>query len=122
MSMITNLTDGLAEEFADEIVFTASPPANVSVPSVIVSPADPYLLPWSYGSVQERWDVLVAVSLKNTALGLAQMRDISLRVQNVVTSVGATWVSASGPRRLIDEQGRSSVISSNLVTFQYPPP
>ena len=121
-TMIERLTDALAAEFANEIVFAAAPPAVISVPSVIVSPSDPYLEPWTHGMIQEHWDVLVAVSLKDKATGLAQMRDLSLRVHRVANSVGAIWRSASGPRRLLDEQGRASVISSNLVSFQYPPP
>jgi hypothetical protein len=119
---LDKLTTALASEFKNEVVFASAPPSTVSVPSVIVSPADPFLLPWSHGGIQERWDILVAVSLKNKTTGLAQMRDISLRVHKAVNSVGATWHSASGPRRLLDEKGRSSVISANLVTFQYPPP
>jgi hypothetical protein len=121
-TMIERLTTALATEFANEVVFSEAPPSTVSVPSVIVSPADPYLLPSTRGAVEERWDVLVAVSLKNKAVGIAQLRDISLRVHKAANSVGATWHSASGPRSLLDEKGRSSVISANLVTFQYPPP
>lgn len=120
MSTVTELTAALTAEFTGEIIFAEAVPAVLSVPSVVVSPGDPYLEPSTHGTITERWNVLVVVSLKDKISGLNQMRELSLRVQRAVNSAGGTWRSASGPRTLGDE-ARLSVISENVVTFSYAP-
>ena len=119
-SMIERLVEALTHEFANEVVFQPFMPATLTIPSVVVSPGDPFLIPATHGMVEERWDVLVAVAMKDGGSGILQMRDLSLRVLRATVSVGGIWREASGPRRLTDD--RQSVVSSNTISFRYQPP
>lgn len=121
--MIDALVAALRAEFAGEVTFQPNVPKQVQAPSIIVSPGEPFLEPREAASpiVWERWVVLVAVSIKNMAAGLAQMRVNSLRVRRAVNTSGGVWDSASGPRRLEGETAQNSetVVSLNLVHFRY---
>lgn len=87
----------------------------------MVAPADPFLQPGTHGTVTEAWDVLAVVSFKDKAAGLIQMRELSLRIRRVVSSVGARWVSASGPRVRQEEQNKDYVMSVNRIEFHHTP-
>jgi hypothetical protein len=117
----TVLAEALAAEFAGDILYVPSVPANLSPPQVIVVPGDPYLAPSTHGAVEERWEVTVAVSIKEPQPGIDQMRDLSLRVMRVVQDAGAVWEQAGGPlaSTLPNTQ---TVITRNTVRFKYIPP
>ena len=119
--MISKLVEALKAEFKDEVIFSAALPSTITAPAVIVTPGDPFIAPNSVGVVEEVWDVLVAVSVKEPAPGIEQMRDLSLRVRRVVTSHGATWRQASAPRRVSHEKAQT-VVSLNTVAFKYVDP
>jgi hypothetical protein len=116
--MISTLIDALKLEFEDDVVFSSALPGTVVPPAVIVAPGDPFLTPATHGTVEERWDVLVAVSIKEPAVGIDQMRDLSLRVRRTVVRNGAVWRRASGPRRFNLENSQT-VVSLNEVVFKY---
>ena len=66
-------------EFSGDVTFMAQLPKQVTPPSVVVSPGDTYLEPREVAGplIREHWVVLVAVSTKNMAGGLATMRENS---------------------------------------------
>jgi hypothetical protein len=117
----STLAAALAAEFAGEILFVPSVPAQISPPQVIVIPGDPFLAPSTHGSVEETWEVTVAVSVKESKVGIDQMRDLSLRAARVCQKTGAVWEQAGGPlaSTLANAQ---TVISRNTVRFKYIPP
>ena len=121
--MIDALIEALRSEFEGEVQYHASIPSTFSAPSVVVTPGDPFLEPRdAAGSlVRENWNVLVCVSLKEAGTGISQMRELSLRVRKASKSVGAVWLSASGPRRLQGEATASptQVLSVNELHFRY---
>jgi len=122
-SNLDALVAALTAEFTLEIVFQPSLPSQLTAPSVVVVPSDPFLEPSAVGGaglVQESWDVLCAVSISEVAPGIDQMRDLSLRVRRAASGTGATWRSASGPRRLAGET-TAIVFSINEVSFYYHP-
>jgi hypothetical protein len=86
-----------------------------------VAPGDPFLVPATHGTVEEHWDVLVAVSVKEPGLGMDLMRELSLRIHRAVGVEGAVWRRASGWRRFGVDNAQT-VVSLNEVTFKYPPP
>jgi hypothetical protein len=114
------LEAALAAEFAGEILFVPTVPANLSPPQVIVIPGDPYLAPSTHGAVEETWEVTVAVSVKEAKSGFDQMRDLSLRAARVCQKAGAIWDQAGGPlsSTLTNAQ---TVISRNTIRFKYLP-
>lgn len=121
--MIEILTEALRAEFTGEITFMANVPKQVTAPAIIVSPGEPFIEPESVASslVMEHWTILVAVSVKNMAAGLAQMRKNSLRVRKVINASGAVWTGASGPRVLQGEASANTetVVSLNTLRFKY---
>lgn len=124
MAVIDDLAAALKTEFSTGMVeFRASIPSTVSAPSVTVVPGDPFLEPREAAGplVRERWDVVVAVSLKDAQTGIRQMRELSLRVRKVVNANGAVWQRASGPRRLAGPDGVQQsqiVVSVNEVQIR----
>jgi hypothetical protein len=120
MSNITVVASALTTEFSD-VAFAAALPTTFTAPSVVVAPGDPFLAPSTFGGVTETWDVLVVVSFKDKAAGLIQMRDLSLRVREVVSKAGATWRQASGPRIRDGEANKDFVMSVNQITFDHIP-
>lgn len=119
--MIETLVQALKDEFSREVKFHPSIPSTVTAPAVIVSPGDPFLENSTAAArgVKESWDILVVVSLVAPERGLAQMRDLSLRVRDVVSAVGGHWESASGPRQ--SDPDATQIASFNRVTFRYTP-
>jgi hypothetical protein len=121
-SDVASLVSALSTEFTDsDVSYAAAIPTTFTAPSVVVAPGDPFLSPGTYGAITEVWDILVVVSFRDKAAGLVQMRDLSLRVRRVVSSVGARWVSASGPRVRQEEQNKDFVISVNRIEFHHLP-
>lgn len=120
-SFIDALTDALKTEFKNKVQFSAALPSQVSAPAVIVAPGDPFIEPGTMTLMNENWDVLVAVSLKDAQGGIAQMRNLSLRVRKAAISVGAHWIQASGPRTLPNNQNTSQVVSINSIRLAYEP-
>lgn len=117
------LVTALAVEFDDDVIFSPTIPSQVSAPAVVVAPGDPFLEPSTTGTggmVLERWDILTAVSVAEPGPGIDLMRNLSLRVRNVVSSVGGVWRNASGARRLQGTgENTTTVVSVNEITFQY---
>lgn len=119
---LDRLEQALRDEFKTEVAFHSSIPSVLRAPSVVVTPGDPYLDPGTHGTVVERWDVLVVVSTIDSASGIKQMRDLSLRVRKAVTGVGALWRRASGPRLPSGtEQVKGLVLSVNQIEFRFDP-
>jgi hypothetical protein len=121
--MIDTLIEALRTEFGGEVQYHASVPSTFTAPSVVVTPGDPFIEPRDAAGnlVRENWNVLVCVSLKESATGIEQMRELSLRVKKVSRAVGAVWLGASGPRRLASEATGSptQVLSVNDIHFRY---
>ena len=116
--MIDKLLEALTAEFDGDVIFSAWVPSQLTPPQVVVAPGDPYLQPSTHGTVEETWDVLVVVSVKEPGPGIDQMRDLSLRVRGAAMSVGALWRRAGGPRRSTVENSQT-VISVNEIAFKY---
>ena len=116
-TVLDRLHQALSDKFEGEVTYASSIPTTFTAPSVVVAPGDPFLEPHSFGAVRERWDILVVVNFSDKKAALTQMRDISLRVREAVSVVGATWVSASGPRTRDGEQNRNLVLSVNQIHF-----
>jgi hypothetical protein len=114
------LEAALAAEFAGEVLFTPSVPANLSPPQVVVVPGDPFLSPSTHGAVEEQWEVTVAVSVKESETGIDQLRELSLRVARVCQRTGAVWDQAGGPLASTVAQSQT-VISRNTIRFKYIP-
>jgi hypothetical protein len=121
MTDVATLDAALVAEFGGEIVYQSEVPSTFSAPSVVVSPGDPFITNDTFGMIRETWDVLVAVSMKDRGNAVRQLRDLSLRVRRVISSVGGIWDSATGPKRLGDEDAKGMVISVNRVEFSYDP-
>ena len=121
-SNLDALVAALTAEFTLEVVFSPTLPSSLTAPSVVVTPSDPYIEPRTGGAnlVTENWDVLVAVNIAEVGPGIDMMRDLSLRVRRAAAGTGATWRSASGPRRLAGET-TAIVFSINEVSFYYNP-
>lgn len=121
--MIETLIEALRTEFGGEISFHPVLPKTISTaPAVVVAPGDPFIENGTHGTVTETWQVLVVVSMKEAGLGLDTMRELSLRVRQVVGAVGASWQQASGPQRLQREASQKQfVLSVNEVKFKYDP-
>lgn len=121
--MITTLTEALRTEFGGEVTFLPNVPKQITAPAIVVSPGEIFLEPREAASsqIREHWTVLVAVSVKNMAAGLAQMRKNSLRVRQVVNANGGVWLSASGPRVLAGDStaNTETVVSLNNIQFRY---
>lgn len=119
---VDQLVAALKEEFGEGVQFHQARPASVSAPSVIVTPGDPFITNHSLGQVKENWEVLVVVSYKEPKSAITALRQLSLRVRRSVSSVGAMWQSASGPRTLAqDATAKQLILSVNEVTLAYPP-
>jgi hypothetical protein len=116
----TTLEEALAAEFAGEVLFVPTVPAQISPPQVIVVPGDPYLAPATHGAVEEQWEVTVAVSIKEPKVGLDQLRTLSLRLARVCQQAGAVWDQAGGPLSSTVTNAQT-VISRNTIRFKYTP-
>ncbi len=112
------LEAALQAEFTGEVLFHDSIPANVTAPAVIVAPGDPFLENGTMGMVTERWEVIVAVGMRGHDRGISDLRDLSLRVRDVVSRAGGHWLRASGPR---DAENLASTASFNSIEFRYHP-
>jgi hypothetical protein len=121
-SNLDALVAALEAEFTLEVVFQPALPTALTAPSVVVVPSDPFIQPRTGAAnlVEESWDILCAVNISEVGPGIDLMRDLSLRVRKAASGTGATWRSASGPRRLATEQS-NVVFSINEVTFYYDP-
>lgn len=118
MSAVSDLVDALRTEFTGEVSFAPSLPSTLTTPSVVVVPADPFLENETFGEIRESWDILAVVSFKDKASGVDQMRELSLRIRNVVARNGGYWQSATPRSPIGDDQ--SKVISVNSIYFKYP--
>jgi hypothetical protein len=114
------LLEALRAEFGPEggVLFQATPPTTFTVPSVVVTPGDPFLLPATHGAmVTESWEVLVVVGVKELSVGVSQMGELSRRVRRAAGSVGALWRETSGPR-LPATEPRGHVFVINRLEFR----
>jgi hypothetical protein len=114
------LVQALADEFAGEILFVGAVPDTISPPQVIIIPGDPFLTPSTHGAVEEQWEVTIAVSVKESKVGIDQLRDLSLRAARTVHLAGAVWDQAGGPLASTLNNAQT-VISRNTVRFKYIP-
>lgn len=122
-STLDALITALTAEFTDEVIFMPTIPSTISAPSVVVAPGEPWLEPSTTGTagmIQERWDILTAVSVAEPGPGVDLMRNLSLRVRKAVSGAGAVWRNASGARRLAAMGDQTQIVFSlNTVTFNY---
>lgn len=119
MSPLERLLDELAGEFTD-VVFHSTVPANLTAPSVVVAPGDPFLEPGTHGLIVEAWDVLVVFRADSPDRNLETMRRNSLRVRAAAARAGAAWSSTSGPRRAGGEES-TVALAVNAIRFRYDP-
>jgi len=104
-----------------EILLLEHPPAVYRPQSVIVSPGDPFLEPATHGLIAQYWDLVVVVSNTDRAVGVRQLRDISLRVRAAAVSVGAEWLATSGPRTVPSDDQRNLIVAINTIRFKTRP-
>lgn len=123
MSYIDDLVAAYRAEFESEPEVSFSPgiPAQFTPPQVVVTPGDPFLVPKDMNTtVQERWAVLVVVSMDNREAGISQLRTMSMRAFRATIAAGAVWEQATGPQVPESNPTGNLVIVTNEVRFQYP--
>jgi hypothetical protein len=113
-----DMKEALKTEFGGDILFVAAVPSTFSPPQVIVMPGDNWLEPDTHGTVVERWEVWVIVSIKEPEAGIDQAALLNLRIQQACYSVGAHWELVRQPRVPRNQQGQM-VAARNLIRFKY---
>lgn len=116
------LTDALdAALGADgKAIFYPYVPSVITPPSVIVAPGEPFLEPGTHGTVEERWDVLVAFNPAGPDRGLPEMRRLALLVRSAASKAGAVWVQTHAPRKASPEANDLTAVAVTEVRFKYP--
>ena len=95
---VSDLKVALQAEFPD-VIFVPFIPSNISPPAIFVAPADADWMTLStHRAIEERWDVVVAVSVKENEPGTDQARSLNLRIARTVLAHGAIWRAGSGLR------------------------
>lgn len=117
---IQDLYDALKEEFDTDVTFYPTIPAVVSPPAIVIMPSDPFLEVATHGAIRETWDVLVAVSIKDTESAVILARDLSLRINRAAGTVGAVWGGAAG-LTVPESLQLQHAVAVNTVHFKYVP-